>query len=130
MLLAGCATDAQSTRRASQSVDQVARGGSDGPGKEDRLPPRQDGKAASGRDVFRFGTFGNEGFWTDAVRMPAGLKAAKVTPLQALKLGLSVDVDALDSAPSKSNWSPIPAASPQPCSMIRPQPPNSSTPTR
>ena len=30
--------------------------------------------------------------------MPMGIKAAKVTPLQALKLGLSVDVDALDSA--------------------------------
>ncbi|GAC1694089.1 MAG: hypothetical protein NVS9B5_36910 [Terriglobales bacterium] len=30
--------------------------------------------------------------------MPAGMKDAKVTPLQALKLGLSVDVDALDAA--------------------------------
>jgi hypothetical protein len=45
--------------------------------------------------VFRFETFGNEGFWTDAVRMPQGIKAARVTPLQALKLGLSVDIDAL-----------------------------------
>ncbi len=30
--------------------------------------------------------------------MPMGIKAAKVTPLQALKLGLSVDIDALDPA--------------------------------
>ena len=88
--LVGCANDAQSTARA--------REGSDGPANSDNLPPRQDGNAVAGRDVFRFETFGNEGFWTDAVRMPMGIKAAKVTPLQALKLGLSVDIDALDGA--------------------------------
>ena len=71
---------------------------SDGPANQGTPVPRQDGNAVSGRDVFRLETFGNEGFWTDAVRMPAGMKAAKVTPLQALKLGLSVDVDALDAA--------------------------------
>jgi hypothetical protein len=48
--------------------------------------------------VFRFETFGNEGFWTDALRVPAGVMAAKVTPLQALQLGLSMDVDAVDSS--------------------------------
>ncbi len=42
------------------------------------------GDATLGRDVFRFETFGNEGFWTDAVRLPAGIEAAKVTPMQAL----------------------------------------------
>ncbi len=31
------------------------------------------GDVASGRDVFRFETFGNEGFWTDAMRMPKGV---------------------------------------------------------
>ncbi len=92
ILLAGCASYAQSDR----SVDQRGNA-SDGPGKEDRLPPRQDGNVSSGRQVFRFETFGNEGFWTDAVRMPQGIKAAKVTPLQALTLGLSVDIDALDA---------------------------------
>ena len=54
------------------------------------------GDLALGRDTFRFETFGNEGFWTDAVRLPAGIKAAKVTPMQALELGLQVDVDAVD----------------------------------
>ena len=53
------------------------------------------GDAALGRDVFRFETFGTEGFWTDAVRLPAGIAAAKVTPMQALDLGLQVDVDAV-----------------------------------
>ncbi len=56
------------------------------------------GDATLGRDVFRFETFGNEGFWTDAVRLPAGVMAAKVTPFQALQLGLQIDSDALDSA--------------------------------
>ncbi|MEP6800752.1 MAG: hypothetical protein ABJC07_02355 [Acidobacteriota bacterium] len=62
------------------------------------MPPRQDGNAVAGKDVFRFETFGNERFWTDAVRLPAGVMAAHVTPFQALKLGLEVDSDALDPA--------------------------------
>ncbi|GAO39542.1 hypothetical protein SCH01S_33_00290 [Sphingomonas changbaiensis NBRC 104936] len=60
--------------------------------------PQQMGDVALGREVFRFETFGNEGFWTDAVRLPAGIMAAKVTPLQALQLGLQVDSDMVDPA--------------------------------
>ncbi len=55
------------------------------------------GDRTLGRDVFRFETFGNEKFWTDAVRLPAGIVAAKVTPMQALDLGLQIDVDAIDA---------------------------------
>ena len=66
------------------------------------LPAREDGDATLGRDVFRNETFGNEGFWTDAVRLPAGLAAARVTPLQALQLGLMVDVDAVDVATQRA----------------------------
>lgn len=71
---------------------------SDGPANQGTRAPREDGDATAGRDVFRFETFGNEGFWTDAARVPQGVVKAKVTPLMALKLGLSVDVDALDAA--------------------------------
>lgn len=70
----------------------------DGPANQGPRVPRQDGDATSGREVFRFETFGNEGFWTDAARVPQGVVKAKVTPLKALQLGLSVDVDALDAA--------------------------------
>lgn len=70
----------------------------DGPATNAMPIPHQAGNAAAGRDVFRFETFGNEGFWTDAVRLPKGIKDAKLTPVQALKAGLSVDVEALDSA--------------------------------
>ena len=76
--------------------------GTDGPANQGTTVPRQDGNAAAGRDVFRFETFGDEGFWTDALRLPEGLKAAKVTPMQALQLGLHVDVDALDTATKDS----------------------------
>lgn len=55
----------------------------------------QVGNAASGQQVYLFETFGNEGFWTDAVRMPQGMKAARFTLLDALKLGLNVDADVL-----------------------------------
>ncbi len=57
--------------------------------------PRLTGRPQAGRDVFRFETFGNERFWTDAMRLPQGIAAAKVTPLDALKLGLVVDIDAV-----------------------------------
>ncbi len=75
---------------------------SDGPVNQGVRVARQDGNAGSGRDVFRFETFGNEGFWTDAVRLPAGVVAAGVTPLKALQLGLQVDVDSLDDATKKA----------------------------
>ncbi|MBA2684270.1 MAG: hypothetical protein H0U66_07265 [Gemmatimonadaceae bacterium] len=70
--------------------------GSDGPADQGKPLPRKDGDASAGKTVFRTETFGNEGFWTDAVRMPAGMKAARVTPYQLLELGLQIDVDALD----------------------------------
>lgn len=73
-------------------------GGSDGPGATVNPNVHAVGDAEAGRDVFRFETFGNEGFWTDAVRLPQGIVAAGVTPLDALSLGLSVDVTALDAA--------------------------------
>lgn len=73
-------------------------GGSDGPANQGPVFPRQDGNANAGREVFRFETFGNEGFWTDAVRLPKGVADSKLTPLKALQVGLSVDVDALDGA--------------------------------
>ena len=68
-----------------------------GPADQGPAMPQQLGDAAAGRDVFRNETFGNEGFWTDAVRLPQGIIAAKVTPMQALELGLQVDADMIDA---------------------------------
>ena len=70
--------------------------GSDGPQNQGPvLPARTDGSATAGRDVFRLETFNNERFFTDALRLPAGLAAAGVTPRQLLALGVNVDLDAL-----------------------------------
>ena len=74
---------------------------SDGPGTNENPNPHQTGNAAAGRDVFRFETFGNEGFWTDAARLPKGMIDAKFTPKQALEAGLQVDVEAIDPAMRK-----------------------------
>ncbi len=59
------------------------------------LPARTDGDANLGRSVFRFETFNNEAFFTDALRLPAGMIAANVTPRQLLALGVSIDASAL-----------------------------------
>ena len=93
-VMSGCSGHASGSN---QNVSDGATAESNGPADQGPRFPRQDGNATAGKDVFRFETFGNEGFWTDAMRLPAGIKAAKVTPMQALKLGLSVDVDAVDS---------------------------------
>jgi mono/diheme cytochrome c family protein len=49
---------------------------------------------SSGKDVFRFDTFGNETFWTDTLRLHEVIATA-VDPTTALSVGLKVDADAL-----------------------------------
>lgn len=74
------------------------RAGSDGPANQGpQIAPPKQGDAAAGQRVFRFETFGNESFWTDAARVPKGMMDEHVTPLKAMKIGLSFDVDALDA---------------------------------
>jgi uncharacterized protein (TIGR03437 family) len=78
----------------------IARSQQTGPGP-DLLPPAFQhpvGDPAAGQNVFRYETFGNQGFWTGAMQLPQGIAAAKVTPLQALQLGLNVNVAALNPA--------------------------------
>lgn len=58
----------------------------------------QTGNAASGQTVFRNELFGNELFWTDALRLQQGMMAAGLTPLNALQLGLVIDSDATPAA--------------------------------
>src|SRR5262245_51653044 len=53
--------------------------------------PRRD----SGRDIFRYDTFGDEQLWTDVLRMHEVIP--NVDPATALLVGLKVDVDALPS---------------------------------
>lgn len=53
--------------------------GSDGPHSAEAPVVHATGDVALGKQVFRFETFGNERFWTDAVRLQQGVVAAGVT---------------------------------------------------
>ncbi|MDQ3666567.1 MAG: c-type cytochrome [Acidobacteriota bacterium] len=96
-VLAGTACN----RGKETTTSKVPHAASDGPGITQNPHPHQTGNPISGRDVFRFETFGNEGFWTDAARLPKGMMDAKFTPKQALEAGLQVDVEAIDPAMRK-----------------------------
>jgi mono/diheme cytochrome c family protein len=52
---------------------------------------------ASGRQIFRFDTFGDEIFWTDTLRMHEVIEQ-QVSPTLALTVGLKVDSDALPAS--------------------------------
>lgn len=52
---------------------------------------------AEGQKVFRYDTFGNETFWTDALHMNEVIEAA-VDPLTAASVGLKVDIEKLPAA--------------------------------
>ena len=78
--------------------DSATDTGSDGPVLTEMPVIHAVGDPVNGKQVFRFETFGNEGFWTDALRLQQGVMATQMTPVQALKLGLMIDSDALDPA--------------------------------
>ncbi|MCA1661909.1 MAG: hypothetical protein LC648_07030 [Novosphingobium sp.] len=70
----------------------------DGPGIAVNPNPHRMGDARAGREVFRFETFGNEGFWTDALRWLRGVRQARVTPLEVLAAGMLIDVERVEPA--------------------------------
>jgi cytochrome c5 len=61
------------------------------------LSPNDPAVIASGKNIFRFDTFGDETFWTDTLRMHEVIAAA-VDPVTALSVGLKVDTDSLPPA--------------------------------
>lgn len=69
----------------------TACGGDGGGGESAAAAPQQRDAAPTavdrGREIFRFETFGNQGFWTTAMRLPQGIEDRGMTPLQALKWG-------------------------------------------
>jgi cytochrome c2 len=81
---------------------QASHAPSDGPEFTGNPNPHQTGNPVSGKEVYRFETFGNEGFWTDAARLPKGMTDAKFTPKQALEAGLQIDIEAVEPALRKT----------------------------
>ena len=76
-------------------------GGDSGSGGETTANAPQQRDAAPtavdrGREIFRFETFGNQGFWTSAMRLPQGIEDSGMTPLQALEMGLNINTAALE----------------------------------
>jgi hypothetical protein len=66
----------------------------DGSGEHDNvISQNAEQMLAEGRQTFRFDTFGNEAFWGDTLKLHEAV--AKLSPRQALALGLKVDADAL-----------------------------------
>lgn len=79
--------------------DDASNKGADGPPNADtNLFPHDKGDATAGKALFRLETFGDEGFWTDVVKLPQGIAAANFTPKQALAAGMNVNIDALPAA--------------------------------
>jgi len=73
----------------------VATDGPDGPARPILPKPMKMGDFERGRSVFRFETFGTEGFWTDAVRLPQGMAKQKFTVVSGLREGMHFDADAM-----------------------------------
>ena len=60
---------------------------------DDAISQNAEQMLAEGKQTFRFDTFGDEAFWGDTLKLHEAI--AKLSPRQALALGLKVDVDAL-----------------------------------
>ena len=71
------------TRDAASVATQVASG-----------PEVTPADASSGRQIFRFDTYGDETFWTDTLRIHEVIETA-VDPKTALAVGLKIDAEAL-----------------------------------
>lgn len=68
-----------------------------GGGSSSNVDAAQATLIAQGQQIFRFDTFGDEVFWTDALQMHNVISAA-VDPVTALSVGLKVDAEALPAA--------------------------------
>jgi len=73
-------------------------GPQDGPSFAVNPNPHRTGDPRLGREVFRFETFGNEGFWTDGLRWLKGIRDQRITPIKALAAGLLIDADLVEPA--------------------------------
>jgi mono/diheme cytochrome c family protein len=72
-------------------------GSKDGPVDTMKREQQLLGDINRGKEVFRKETFGNEGFWFNAMRWQQGVVESKVTPKQMLEIGLQIDMEAVDS---------------------------------
>jgi hypothetical protein len=62
-------------------------------GYDDAISHNAQQMLAKGKQTFRFDTFGSEAFWGDTLKLHEAV--VKLSPKQALALGLKVDADVL-----------------------------------
>ena len=98
VLLSGCSGSSNSNPDLPPPPPPPVVTGSNGPANQGTFVVHRAGNVVNGKTVFRFETFGNERFWTDAIRLPQGILATNFTPIKALQAGLSVDIEALPLA--------------------------------
>jgi len=94
--VAGCRDASAETGLAaadSQAALASAHGRPDDRGRPDPVVRDAAAMVQEGRRIFRYDTFGDEVFWTGALRLHEPLSG--VSPRTALAVGLKVDVDAL-----------------------------------
>lgn len=90
------------TRSDAMWADSQNRGKGKTTEAERQTDMNADRMLAEGRQTFRFDTFGDEAFWTDALQLNRAIAGANlggvgpgVSPATALAVGLKVDLDAL-----------------------------------
>ena len=76
-------------------IGAIVTGGCGLRGYNSPLPEATSPEIVEGQRIFRFDTFGDEQFWTDKARLHEVVNS-KLQPLEALRLGLKVDLDNLD----------------------------------
>ena len=91
----GLATVATITAFA--AVTALSACGGSGSGNGADAPAAQAALVAQGQQIFRYETFGDEGHWSDSLRMHEVIASA-VDPTTALSVGLKVDAEALPAA--------------------------------
>ncbi len=85
-------------QRSAKNIQETKSGmASDGPADTMKPKPHVLGDVTRGKEVFRFETFGNEGFWFNAMRWQQGLIESKTTPKQMLEMGMHFDIEAIDA---------------------------------
>ena len=114
-----CIVTARSVRRSKVLIVMTSTVASLGVIVASAAPPSRSGSDAEinrhaqamideGRKIFRYDTFGSEGFWGDTLQLHKAIAGEKnggvgpgVSPKTALSVGLKVDADALPSALKK-----------------------------
>src|ERR1700674_2260151 len=105
VLFTGLAISSYRLIRVQETSAQAQKQGASTSGFDAVIESNSDRMMKEGKHIFRFDTFGDEGFWGDALQLHKAIAGAKnggigtgVSPKTALSVGLKVDSDALPNS--------------------------------